>query len=366
MSDVIKYAPAVFAVGRDYKILIPVNKESVMWVRVGNECYYDDANGVLRSSVAIHKVTVPCEVLDHAKKYTVCYREMIERKPYFSVTGEIVEITYDFYPLCKSRYNIFHIADAHGMVEAPVSAADTFRREYGEIDLLILNGDVIDHSGDFKNFDAIYNIAARITGGEHAVVFSRGNHDTRGVYAENIVDYTPTRDGYSYFSFRLGDLWGLVLDCGEDKDDSHAEYGNTNCCHAFRKIENRYLESIIENAENEYAAEGVCHRIVIAHSPFTTRFAPPFNIEEDIYAHWTGLISDNIKPDFLLCGHTHKASIYLPGSEKDAYGQSFPTIVAAEPKRSIGYYIGGGFAVRENEITFVLCDDKSIKEEHSM
>jgi len=364
MSTILKYSPAVFAVGNNYKIFVPVNESSVMWVKVGDECYYDDANGVLRSSVNMHKMTVPMEMLDRVKKYTVCYRKMTERKPYFSVTGEVEQIEYDFYPLKKDHYNIFHIADAHGMVSAPVAAADTFRREYGEIDLLVLNGDVIDHSGDIKNFDVIYDIISRITKGEHAVVFSRGNHDTRGIYAENIVDHTPTRDGYSYFSFRLGSLWGLVLDCGEDKDDSHAEYGNTNCCHAFRIGETRYLESLIANADREYAAEGVTERLIIAHSPFTKRFNPPFNIEEDIYAHWTSLISNNINPELLLCGHTHKASIYLPGSKDDAYGQSFPTVVAAEPNRRIDYFIGGGFAVRADGMSYVLCDDKIIKEVH--
>lgn len=364
MKSTIKFAPAVFAVENSYKIFIPVNEPCVMWVRVGDECYYDDANGVHRSSVIMHKVTVPMEELNRVKKYTVCFRKMIERKPYFSETGDVEEIEYTFRPLSGGSYNIFHISDAHGMVEAPVAAAATFSERYGDIDLVILNGDVIDHSGDVKNFDAIYDIIARITNGGCAAVFSRGNHDTRGIYAENIVDHTPTRYGYSYFSFRLGELWGLVLDCGEDKDDSHAEYGNTNCCRAFRRIETRYLESIIENADKEYASAEVKRRIVIAHSPFTRHFEPPFNIEEDTYAYWTKLISDNIKPNFLLSGHTHKAEIYLPSSNNDAYGQTFPTVVAAEPKRKIEYFLGGGFAVREDSITYVLCDDKSVKEEH--
>ncbi|MBO5269618.1 MAG: serine/threonine protein phosphatase, partial [Clostridia bacterium] len=79
-----------------------------------------------------------------------------------------------------------------------------------------------------------HRIAAGVTKGRIPVVFARGNHDTRGKYAERLANHTPTDNGRSYYSVRLGKLWMLVLDCGEDKNDDHAEYGHTMCCHAFR------------------------------------------------------------------------------------------------------------------------------------
>ena len=99
MNKMLKYSPTVFAVENDYKIFIPVTSSCVMWVKVGDECYYDHSNGVLRSSVAMHKVAVPRDELDKAGKYTVCFREMIERKPYFSVTSDVYEEEFDFNPL---------------------------------------------------------------------------------------------------------------------------------------------------------------------------------------------------------------------------------------------------------------------------
>ena len=142
----------------------------------------------------------------------------------------------------------YHIADAHNHVEEPVAAAENFIKKYGPIDFLILNGDIPDHSGRIENFINIYEIVSELTHGNIPTVFSRGNHDTRGIFAEKIVDHTPCQDGHSYYSFRLGNIWGLVLDCGEDKVDSHPEYGNTVCCHAFRKQETRFIRKIIENA----------------------------------------------------------------------------------------------------------------------
>ena len=360
MNSVIKNTPAVFAVGNDYKIFIQTNESALVWVKVGNECYFDHSNGIIRSGSNMHKVSVPAAELDKEKQYTVCYRRMLERKPYFSLTGDEEEAIFSFKPLSEDKFNIFQVADAHGMINQPAAAAKVFEAEFGKIDLLVLNGDVIDHSGKIENFDAIYKITSLITAGEIPAVFSRGNHDTRGIYAENIADYTPTRDGISYFSFRLSGLWGLVLDCGEDKDDSHEEYASTICCRSFRKEETRYLESVIKNAKNEYCAEGVTKKIIFAHSPFTERFPAPFNIEEDTYAYWTKLISEHIKPDAMLCGHTHRFAINRPGSEKDAYGACWPVVVASQPNTKDRHFAGGGLVVDGDKITAVFCNEEKV------
>lgn len=366
MNNMIINSPAVFSVGEEYKIFVRVAESSVMWVKIGDKCYYDHSNGILRSAVTIHKISVPMSELDKAKKYTVCYRRMIERKPYFSETGDIEEVSFAFSPIDGDDYNIYHLSDTHGMVEAPTESAKRFEEKYGKINLLILNGDIIDHSGDIKNFDTIYEIASIITKGEIPIVFSRGNHDTRGIYAEIIADYTPTKNGNSYFSFRLGSLWGLVLDCGEDKLDTHEEYGNTMCCHEFRKEETRYIESIIENASSEYKNAGVKRKIVIAHSPFTQKFKPPFNIEEDTYAYWTSMLKNSIKPSLIICGHTHKLNVSLPGDEKDAYAQPCPVVIASVPFKSENRFIGGGFVINSESVKLVYADAEKILEEREL
>ena len=364
MESIFRFSPAVFAVGTEYQIFVPVNTGCVMWVRVGDNCYYDHSNGVLRSDTLLHKITVPQCELDAARRYTVCYRIMIERKPYFSETSEICETEFGFDPLPDGRFTAYHIADAHGMVDAPCAAAESFAHEWGGIDMLILNGDVINHSNKLEYFDTFLAIAEKITHGTKPIIFSRGNHDTRGIYAEKIADYSPTRGGFSYFTFRLGSLWGIVLDCGEDKPDTNEEYGGTNCCHAFRLDETAYLEEIASRANEEYAREGITHRVVIAHMPFTMKFSPPFNIEEDLYGHWTHLIGERIRPDALISGHTHKLSITRPGGERDAYGQSFPTVVASEPDTKGGKFIGGGFIFEKNGIRVVFTDENGTVAEH--
>ena len=277
-----------------------------------------------------------------------------------------MERTFSFYPVTEDKITVYHIADAHYMVDAPVAAAKAFEKTHGKIDLLVLNGDIINNSGTIESFDTIYEIAGRITGGAIPVVCTRGNHDARGFFAEKIAEYMPNRHGNTYYSFRLGFLWGLVLDCGEDKPDDHPEYGNTICCHAFREEETAFLEDIIQNAEQEYLAEGVTYRMVIVHTPFTQRYKEPFNIEEDVYTYWAKLLKEHVTPDIMLCGHLHELSVDLPGCAVDAFGQPCPVVVGAKPRTETGYFAGAGLIIDDKQTEIVFNDQDTVLEVHTM
>lgn len=322
--------PAVFIAENEYHIMVPVTYQSLMWVKVGDECFYDESNGILKSEVRIHSMIVPKELLDKEKKYIICARKIIERKPYYTETEDVVEFSFDFFPANGEKIRAYHISDAHNMVEYPAKAA----KAYGDIDLLIMNGDLPNHCGNVENMISVYELAEKITGGNIPIVFSRGNHDMRGVMAEKFAEYTPNVNGNTYYTFKTGNIWGMVLDCGEDKDDNCIEYGNTICCHAFRKKQTEFIKKVIQNAKNEYMSEGVKHKVVICHNPFTRRLRPPFDIEEEIYREWAKLLRDEIKPDLMLCGHTHKIMIDLVGGENDNYGQPCTVLIGSEPEFS--------------------------------
>lgn len=364
MNKVLKTTPAVFAVGKNYQITVPVSCETVMWVRVGEHCFYDDSNGILRSAKRIHKMTVPREILDNEREYIICYRKIIKRKAYFSKTLGVKEEKFTFRPVGNERVVAYHVADAHNMIDEPVACAEKFIAEIGEIDFLILNGDVPEDSGRIKNFDTIYKIIGQITKGEIPVVFSRGNHDTRGVYAEQIAEYTPCDNGNSFFTFKMGNIWGVVLDCGEDKPDTNEEYGNTVACSSFRKRETAFLEELSKNGETEFSAEGVEHKIVVAHNPFTRKYEPPFNIEEDTFSYWAQILKEKIKPKIMICGHIHKFSVDMPGGENDAFGQPCPVVVGSQVNKDERYFAGTGFVFEKDKIQVVFNDDKEILEKH--
>lgn len=350
--------PTVFAVGDKYNVFVPFSDSVIMWVRVGERIYYDHSCGILRSNTGMHKVELPMEVLDQVKEYTVVYKRMIERTPYFPKSEPERELTVSFRPVSKEgAVNIYHISDAHNMVAEPIAAG----RFFGDgIDMLVLNGDIPNHIGDVKNFNAICEIASGVTEGQCPIVFARGNHDTRGLYAENMTDYIPTSNGNTYYSFRVGPVWGLVLDCGEDKEDLHESYGGTVCFHRFREDETEFIKSIVANADSEYNADGVKHRLVISHVDFTHIQKPPFNIEQEIYGEWSRILRDDIKPDLLLYGHEHIADISLPGSEFDDLGQACPAVIGSKPifdKEAGNVFIGCALTMYEDGSKRVIFND---------
>ncbi len=364
LTSVFKTYPTVYAVGNMYQIFVPVTCETVMWAQVGDKNYYDHSNGTLRSGTMLHKMTVPMEALDSCKKYKICYRIVNERLAYFSKCEEEVAVEFDFKPLTKTEnINIYHVSDAHNKVEPVVNCGTYFG---DDLDLLILNGDVPNDCSTVENLDTIYLISGQITKGEIPAVFARGNHDLRGVCAEKMAEYSPTNNGISYYTFRVGCVWGLVLDCGEDKPDGNPEYGHTICCHSFREEETQFIKDVIKNAENEYGAQGVKYKMVICHVPFTQVTKPPFDIEQDIYKEWAKLIGENIKPQVMMSGHTHFLDVYRVGGEYDHLGQFCDIVVAANPfytstMRIEEKFEGGGLVLNNDCIDVVFTNqDKEV------
>ena len=348
LPDVFSSFPAVYAVGNEYQIFIVVKSETLMWVAVGDEEYYDDSNGILRSGSDTHKIVVPMEELDRAKGYTVRFRRVRERLPYFSKTGEVESIFFPFRSVPQNDIHVYHVADTHNKVDLPVKTASFFG---DKLDLLILNGDIPDHSGEIKNFMTIHEIAGKMTGGTIPVVYSRGNHDLRGNHAEDLATFTPNRNGHSFYTFRVGPVWWILVDCGEDKDDSHDAYGHTICCHAFRRRETKYIEEVIRNAEKEYAAEGVKFRLVISHVPFSYVQKPPFDIEKECYGKWCALLKEQVKPHVMLSGHLHRSFLSLPGSENDHLGQPCPLVVGSRTNgKEPGKFAGAALTFTEEKI----------------
>lgn len=98
LPSIMKYTPAVCAVGKNYQILIPARMSAILWVRDGETDYYDESNGILRSDTDLHRGTVPMSELDAAGAYTVCWRDVTERKPYFPVVGDVQSVSFSFRP----------------------------------------------------------------------------------------------------------------------------------------------------------------------------------------------------------------------------------------------------------------------------
>lgn len=321
--------PCVFAVGNEYQVAFNTKEYGVAWVEVDGQAYRDSRNGLMRSETLIHKVALPMAVLDAARRYRVCFRALPVRRPYFPELGELQTRDYAFRPVDESRpLRAFMLADTHSRVDAPCRAAEAF----GAVDLLLLNGDIPAESKQIEDIRAIYDITSRLTHGEIPVVFARGNHDCRGRLATELPEYIGTRQGETWFTFRMGGLWGIVLDCGEDKRDTDPEYGGLVDCHGMRLRETEFLKDVLLRADEEFRAAGVCKRVAICHMPFPTKQVTmndeKFTIETELYSEWTQLLND-MDLDMMLCGHMHWLDLVEPGSENMRLSANFPIVIGS-------------------------------------
>ncbi len=366
--------PCVYVVGNEYQIVINTLAFGKCWVEAGGRIYNDSVGGLIRTETLVHRVTVPMDVLDNARSYRVCFRALPERKPYFPELGELQYRDYAFKPVdCSHPLNVYILADTHSSVDEPAKAASCFG---DDLDLLIMNGDVPTACQTHEDIRSIFDITSAVTHGGIPVVFARGNHDYRGQYALDLPQYIGNRNGDTWFTFRIGSIWGIVLDCGEDKVDDHAEYGGLVDCHEMRLSETRFIEEVIANAESEYAAPGVENRLVITHLPFCAACVhggnETFNIETELFGKWTHLLNE-MKPHAMISGHMHFTKVALPYTPDVRMDAEFPIIICSEPHIGKGkectrephagaHYVGLAMRIDSRKIEFTATSDLGTEE----
>lgn len=358
MKKDVLYHPTVCPVRDTYQIMVPVSCEIFLSVKIGENEYFSHINGIRISTAPIQRITVPMEELDKAKKYTLVCRKVIERKPYFTETEDAYEIEYNFRPVEKTEgIEIYQIADVHGWADNAIAAAKLLNKEY---DVLLINGDIANYSDTIDDLMTPYKIASGVTGGEYPCIISRGNHDLRGNYAAQLADFMPGDNGKSYYTFRLGCMWCILADTGEDKNDICASYGHSIACHQFRREETKMIEETVKSGE--YNAEGIKYRFVISHVPFTTPKKGEFNIEVDLFKKWAQLLKENVKPQLMLCGHEHATYVSYPGDSQDAIGHPCTVLIGSDVNYEGEYYTGMGITVNEDGAKVVFNTNHEILE----
>lgn len=337
--------PVVYTVGNEYQILLYTRSPAYVKIRIGKKEFDDCVCGVMRSAKGMRRITVPKTMLDGCGEYTVIVQHILKRAAYGTKIIRATKKKYVFRPVVTGEtVRAFMVGDSHGDEDRALEAAQTF----GKFDFLILNGDIPNKCDNVRDFETAHNIAAKLSGGRIPVVFAKGNHENRGAAAELMFDYIPLNNGRTYYTFRIGGIWGLVLDCGEDKTDDNREYGSSVRFHAFRQEQTDYIRKVIANAGSEYEAEGIEHRIVVVHIPFVMKMGELFSIEEEIYGEWTELLR-KINPDAIISAHTHRFRILREGDKSLRFSAPCPTVIGTE--RCDDYLGGAGFIFEKYGIT---------------
>ena len=299
----ITYNPVVYAVEDKYQIVFSTNSEATAWVEIDGTNYYDTYNGSTKKFSMIHKVEVPMTALDSAKKYTVHTQRSVYCGPFGGFLGKDISKSINFKPVDTSdgiQYLSFSDIHMNGKYAAKTAS---FIENY---DFLVLAGDII---SDVETFDdANYNnlVAYNITKGEIPVVYARGNHDVKGRYSEELHKFVGAKDDKFYYTFYFDNIYGIVLDIGEDHDDDWWEYYGTSHYEEYRNAQVALLEE--EIAKHEY--DHYQYHLAICHIPPV--FVNYRHNHEEIKAQMTNLLNQ-MDIDMFLCGHQHQIMIFEPG-----------------------------------------------------
>lgn len=328
--DFLRCLPSVFVVGKEYEILLLTNGNGLCMLEIGEDLFREENSGVLSSEKTVRRIRVPQSALNKEKHYTVVFRPTKERKAYFSEFFPPLKAEFAFQPLGKTEnINLYHIADVHYRFEMAKRTASYFG---DDTDAFIVNGDIGEVEKE-EDFEAVASFVGEISQGKIPVIFSRGNHDTRGRLAERFTDYFPCDGKRTYFPFTLGALQGVVLDCGEDKRDKGKEYDSsenteekylgTNDFSAYRKAQLEFLKGY--NAEQEPISFAIAH---ICPMMTTLKKGDIFDIEREIYAQWNTEL-ERIGIRFMLCGHYHRAFILSSSDERNILPHNYPVVVGS-------------------------------------
>ena len=306
-----KYDPVVYAVGNEYQIVFATKAKGMAWVTIDGVQYGDAHAGGRRTESRIHKVVVPMEVLDKAKVYTIHSKAMILRGPYCAYQGKEISKEYGWRGMSEGKELKYYVlSDTHVKFNAPTSAAEFWGED---LDLLIMAGDHINWSDKDEDLEFIVKTAAKVTKGQIPVVYARGNHETKGSKNADLYKFVGAAGEDYYYTFRLGKLWGIVIDTGEDYPEDHFEYYGTAQFDAYRDAETAWMEKVLANADTEFNAPGVEYRIAISHAPITVQ-----RKEEYIGPYmdkWLVML-DQMKISLHICGHIHELWYIDPEWEK--------------------------------------------------
>lgn len=175
--------------------------------------------GIIYHEVEVNRHTIKISGLEAGTKY--CYRIGDAEKGWWSETGVID--TADN----STAYSFFHMTDPQSVTEKQFteSWAATLETAFAnhDADFIINTGDLVDHGGDFRQWQRMFNSAADSLM-DTAIQAATGNHEEKGDYAnvENFIyANAPEQDTTTgvYYSFDYNTAHVAVLNTNNLNED---------------------------------------------------------------------------------------------------------------------------------------------------
>ena len=333
--------PSVFAVEDGYEIIFSTDATGMAWVEVGGKKYTDSTAGSMDWASKYHQIYVPRVALDTARSYTVCFQSMTSRPSYKPKPGETVSRTYPFTPMGdKAEPVILCLSDMRNLnAEAQTVAT------YQSFDVLYIGGDYASNGNSEENIKLMLSDCSAITSGTKPIVYTRGNREVRGAYAYLLEEVAPsTKSGKSYYTIEQNNLFAIVLDTGEDKVDSHTDYGGTVAYEKYRDEQTQWLREILESGVwKDYPT-----RIAFCHIPFTL-YSHSAALKAT-YTEWTKILGQ-MGITLMISGNNYTHAIYPENSSSHYIDPSFPVITVSDVDEDNNLYTGTYIMVGQSSFT---------------
>lgn len=282
--------PVVFDNGNGgYSIVFSTNDKGTGFVDYSyggkNIRIYDENNGRKNGQSTIHTVTLPKDHLS-GNTYRVGSTRVIDELSYGGRTGKTIESAeYTFNDSFGDNINVLSVSDWHTFNKKAETAVKELGESYQAVALLGDCAPGLMSEKDIVNY--ILKFGYDLTNGSMPVIYTRGNHETRGREAIKLADCLGM-DNF-YFTTALGNYKIIVLDSCEDKEDSHPEYGGMVDYKQYRTKMVKWLESL-QNEDNTKT-------VVLSHSK-------EICIEEDLSSLAFHKLN-SMKVSLLVSGHEH-------------------------------------------------------------
>ena len=175
--------------------------------------------------------------------------------------------------------------------------------DFDKVDFVVLNGDM-QHSVESQDqiCRSFLDTCVSMFASRIPVFMVRGNHETRGKFADSYMRYFPMENDY-YYVRTISGIDFLMLDSGEDKPDSDFEYNEIADFDNYRVKEAEWIASLAETGRI-----GKRPLIVFSHIPFfEATWHGNLHLIETILP-----VLNNLHVSVMFSGHTHRYGYTAP------------------------------------------------------
>ena len=267
----------------------------------------DSHYGLIDANERIHRVMLNGLKPGSAYRYKVLSRDILSfggTKLQYGKTVSSGEFEFRTFDRGKREFSFLVFNDIHQNESVlPDMLAAAGSEPY---DFVLLNGDILSQISDEGQITGILDSAVKLFASRIPLIWTRGNHETRGPYARMLPKYIALPSDSFYYSFNHGPAHFTILDTGEDKADSDVEYGGLADFERYRRQEREWLAGEVRTPEYRNAR----YRITISHMPFpeaTGRWSGMENAFQNF-----GELLNGAAPDVMIAAHKHVAAVVKP------------------------------------------------------